>query len=347
MATPMPEPYPFSDEQIERLARRVVEMREAWEFDVFWLGVGVAGEPLKEATDEQRTLRREMTRRIALRVLELRPDLDTDADLRDAQITIRVPSGRFSIYQRPEYVYGRYLKLGRDFPQTKWPCRRCAGPKCPHCGGTGKVYPTSVEEMIAEVLLPAYGAESTTLLAIGREDVDVRHLGRGRPFALELHQPRRRRVDPAPLEPQVRESSDGRVAVRRLRRADGALVAAIKAAQPDKTYHAACRADGPVDRARLAGIGRIRDLLLDQRTPRRVAHRRADLVRKRYVRRASVFPGSTPDRFEMRLTVQTGTYIKEFVSGDDGRTRPSVSEMLGVACECVALDVVDVDWREP
>lgn len=343
----MPEPYPFSDEQIERLARRIVKLRETWEFDVFWLGLRVAGEPLKQATEEQKTLRREMNRRIALRVLKLRPDLDTEADLRDAQITLDVPSGRLSIHQRPEYVYGRYVKLGRDFPQTKWPCQRCSGPTCRRCGGTGKVYPTSVEEMIAEILIPAHGAEATTLLAIGREDVNVRHLGRGRPFALQLHQPRRRRVDLGPLESRIGERWRGRIGVRGLRRADAALVAEIKAAQPDKTYHAVCQAAGPVASDLLAELGRTRDLLLQQRTPLRVAHRRVDMVRPRHVRCVSVLPGPTPDRFEMRLTVQSGTYIKEFVSSDEDRTRPSVSTMLGAPCECVALDVVDVAWREP
>jgi tRNA pseudouridine synthase 10 len=44
----------------------------------------------------------------------------------------------------------------------------------------------------------------------------------------------------------------------------------------------------------------------------------------------------------LRLRTESGTYVKEFVHGDQGRTRPSLSELLGVACEVKALDVLEV-----
>ena len=42
------------------------------------------------------------------------------------------------------------------------------------------------------------------------------------------------------------------------------------------------------------------------------------------------------------MTAEAGTYIKEWVHGDGGRTRPSLSERLGVACEVLELDVLDI-----
>jgi len=36
-------------------------------------------------------------------------------------------------------------------------------------------------------------------------------------------------------------------------------------------------------------------------------------------------------------------YIKELISGDGGRTKPSLSELLGTETEVKELDVVDVD----
>ena len=36
-------------------------------------------------------------------------------------------------------------------------------------------------------------------------------------------------------------------------------------------------------------------------------------------------------------------WFQEFVHGDFGRTRPSVGDMLGCACDILQLDVVDVD----
>ena len=42
------------------------------------------------------------------------------------------------------------------------------------------------------------------------------------------------------------------------------------------------------------------------------------------------------------LKTSHGTYVKEFISGDDNRTKPSVSEILGVPCYCEKLDVLEI-----
>lgn len=43
---------------------------------------------------------------------------------------------------------------------------------------------------------------------------------------------------------------------------------------------------------------------------------------------------------KLNLTTQAGTYVKEFVHGDFGRTCPSISTMFGgVAVDVLALDV--------
>ena len=35
-------------------------------------------------------------------------------------------------------------------------------------------------------------------------------------------------------------------------------------------------------------------------------------------------------------------YVKEFISGDNRRTDPSITSLLGTHCECMLLDVVEV-----
>jgi hypothetical protein len=47
------------------------------------------------------------------------------------------------------------------------------------------------------------------------------------------------------------------------------------------------------------------------------------------------------------LTTSAGTYVKEFVHGDDGRTVPSLKELLGVkdaAVETLDVTKVHLDW---
>ncbi|MEM2676710.1 MAG: tRNA pseudouridine(54/55) synthase Pus10, partial [Candidatus Bathyarchaeia archaeon] len=45
---------------------------------------------------------------------------------------------------------------------------------------------------------------------------------------------------------------------------------------------------------------------------------------------------------EMRVRCQGGLYVKELVSGDEGRTTPSVSEILGQKAKPIKLDVLNV-----
>ena len=64
---------------------------------------------------------------------------------------------------------------------------------------------------------------------------------------------------------------------------------------------------------------------IDQRTPERVSHRRADLVRKRQVIDIGVL-GEENGLYRLEVVGEGGLYIKELVSGDGGRTTPSLAE---------------------
>jgi len=48
---------------------------------------------------------------------------------------------------------------------------------------------------------------------------------------------------------------------------------------------------------------------------------------------------------ELEIEAQGGAYIKEFISGDDGRTIPSIASILGTESTCVELDVIAVDQK--
>ena len=47
--------------------------------------------------------------------------------------------------------------------------------------------------------------------------------------------------------------------------------------------------------------------------------------------------------FEALIRSDGGLYIKELISGDDGRTTPSFTEILGVNTHCIELDVIGVE----
>lgn len=72
------------------------------------------------------------------------------------------------------YLQGRYLKFKRGLSQTPWVL------------DGQRMGESSVEECIGEIALPYFRGKGYKFHTAGREDVDVRMLGNGRPFILEI-----------------------------------------------------------------------------------------------------------------------------------------------------------------
>ncbi|RUS19563.1 hypothetical protein BC937DRAFT_87268 [Endogone sp. FLAS-F59071] len=101
------------------------------------------------------------------------------------------------------------------------------------------------------------------------------------------------------------------------------------------------------------------ELVIQQKSPIRVMQRRSLLVRPKHIYSlvASLAydaddPNLNPAKRHfviMRIRAEAGTYIKEFVHGDLGRTRPSLGDRWagGVHAEILALDVLEVDLEWP
>jgi tRNA pseudouridine synthase 10 len=258
--------------------------------------------------------------------------------------------------QRPPvkvFVEGRYRKLSRDLPQTVFFCPDCKGhPRrrkgCARCEGFGKLTRDSVQELVGWVLGAAFQTRKNKFHGAGREDVNVRMLGEGRPFVMEMVNPKVLDVDLAACEAEINRRNEGRLEVLGLHWAEKQRVQVVKEARRAKEYRALVRAEPAVDLERAqALVGRR--FSVAQRTPGRVAHRRADLERERWVEVVSVAPAAE-GALEIVLRTQHGTYVKEAISGEGGATRPSLSELLGVRCECLELDVtniLDEEGRSP
>ena len=243
----------------------------------------------------------------------------------------------------PLFIAGRYNKFSREIPQTIWPCRVCHGKGCDHCHGKGKMYPTSVQEIIGDVAVGMCGGKEHFFHGMGREDIDARMLGDGRPFVLEISDPKVRNID---LEELKRRSDNDLAAFRDLHFVKREAVERYKGAASDKVYHVHVIANGKVNKERVIEVAlSFKNANIDQRTPRRVEHRRADLVRRRRIHWVKA-DAIGEDSFDLELETDSGTYVKEFVSGDDGRSVPSFSERLGMPCKVETLDVLTIDYHE-
>ncbi|XP_047325747.1 tRNA pseudouridine synthase Pus10 [Impatiens glandulifera] len=241
----------------------------------------------------------------------------------------------FHCHRTSVYVGGRYLKYSRNVSQTRWII------------DDERKGEASVEELIGGSILPLCKGDNYKFHAAGREDIDVRMLGSGRPFLIEIqnacHVPCNTTLKE--IEEQINNRESKLVAVKNLKLLDSKLWALMREgeAEKQKQYTALVWISRPLSDDDLKTLSSFKDMPVLQRTPIRVLHRRSPLDREKIIHwmKVETIAGNS-QYFLLHLCTQAGTYIKEFVHGDLARTHPSVGSILGCRAEILQLDVTDV-----
>lgn len=215
-----------------------------------------------------------------------------------------------------------------------------------------------MEEIITESVKKALNAKHCRMHPCGREDIDVRCLGNGRPFVMEV-------IEPYSL-PNVDNlqkacefvgtkeglNTEGDVELVMLTNAKPSLWETMQtiAEEKKKGYRCVVWSANKVTREQLNNLEMISrnintpdcdgrpSLEILQKTPLRVLHRRSLLDRKRHI--YDIETALINDHFFLlSIVTSAGTYVKEFVHGDLGRTVPSMCSLLQCQCDILQLDV--------
>ncbi|MEM3368890.1 MAG: tRNA pseudouridine(54/55) synthase Pus10, partial [Thermoproteota archaeon] len=229
----------------------------------------------------------------------------------------------------PVYVYGKYRKLSSGISQTR---------------KVGKDPLTSVEGLLASVFVPAFKAKDVKLHGAGREDVDALMLGSGRPFVLEIIEPKKRIANLSFLEDTFNSSFNGIAEIGSLRFCNRKDVVKIKmiGEKISKVYRLKVEVDKIPSKEEIAKVEKIvQNLVISQRTPTRVLWRRTDKVRKKIIKWIKI-SAINEKEIEVVLEAQGGTYVKEFIDGDNGRTKPSLAELLNTPLKWKSLEVLEI-----
>lgn len=317
----------------EKLLREIVGLEED------------AGEPIN----------RELNREVGKRVGEI-TDKRVNFDRPDVVVLLHLERDDVEVSINPAFVYGRYQKRDRDIPQTEWPCTDCGSSgkqlgangtePCDGCDGTGYRYDRSVEGLTVPSVVEAMGGSEGIFHGAGREDVDARMIGTGRPFVIEVKDPQVRRPDLETIEEDISERADGAVVVTDLEFCTYDMVERVKELPASKIYRATVRFAEPVTEESLqTALAALDGATVEQFTPQRVDHRRANLTRERTV---YSIDGElmSPTEGIVELHGEGGLYVKELISGDDGRTEPSLAGHLGVDATVESLDVLAVEGED-
>ncbi len=326
------------NEIIEEASVKAARLASSYDAESFLIGCRISRETaereeelkLKHSLIYAESIRSEIKREVGKRVSEI-TGLEPCFEEPDLTLIVDFEAGDVEPIVSPLLIKGLYWKTGRRVSQSLWITRRGE-----------RRYNFSVEEAF-HPLLKLYQASRIVLHAAGREDADARMLGTGRPLIVELKEPQRRRVSLKEAEEEVNKSNPV-VKVRligKARRRDVRLYKSEKL-RLRKTYRALILVDRPLS-SRDASIleERLSRAEIVQRTPLRVLHRRADTTRRRIVYGVAVRRLSA-HLLEALIEAEGGLYVKELVSGDEGRTKPSFSEILGSQARCIELDVVSV-----
>lgn len=339
-------------ENIENIAKEVIKALDDYEYSNFLIGIRVAGDII-EREDKLRSefgieygesIRMEFSREIGKEVSKL-SGKNVEFKSPDVVVIISIPNLDINVNPMPIYIFGRYRKLVRGIPQSKWYCSRCWGKGCEKCNWTGKKYSTSIEELIVEPILMAAGGKRAKFHGAGREDVDAIVLGNGRPFIVEIKEPKKRTIDLKYLEEVINKNAEGKVEVFELKYSNRKTVKKIKERSKiaEKTYRALVEVGREISNEELEKLEKsFNSCNIYQYTPTRVLHRRADKLRikKVYEMKAKKINDRT---LELIIRCQGGLYVKELISGDGGRTKPSVAEILGTEAKCIELDVISIN----
>ncbi len=246
----------------------------------------------------------------------------------DVEIIVDVLSGDVSIEIKPIYVYSRYRKLIRGVSQVQLRLNVIS----------------SLQKILNEHLCPKFNCEEVIVHASGREDVDVRMLGNGRPLIISIVRPRKRpsidivknmlNIDNEPVE----------IITEFLKFSTRSDIKKLKsqATRHAKIYRALVLFDKDVDDLKLKSLEEyFHNRQIIQYTPRRIKRKSPKKKRVRIVYELKTFKINSR-LVEFYIKCQGGLYVKEFITGDEGRTSPSISDTLGINAIPLTLDVLDV-----
>jgi len=241
------------------------------------------------------------------------------------------------------FVAGRYRKICRNLPHSPWILEG------------QRILDDSIQEIIAENVSEYFGVLSTQIIfsSSGREDVDVRCLGEGRPFVLEIPNSKMTKLPQkiaAEIELNIEKSN--RISVINLQIVNRSELVHIKTGEENKKkiYRALCVLNEPATNEIMEKLNLPNGFVTQQITPIRVLHRRPLHTRPKTVYNVkATIDEKRKNVIILDLITQAGCYIKELVHGEFGRTNPSISSIIGKPIDIMALDVngIDLDWPTP
>jgi len=337
-------------DHLDEIAKRAIDKISKYEFKTYLVGCKLSDDLANKqdkffeivGADFSENIKSEINREIG-KIIEKEMKKKMDRKNPDIVITVDLKTNTIRTQVKSLFVYGEYQKLARGIPQATWYCPYCHGKGCVHCHGTGLLHPTSVQMIIEKPFLKLLRAKKSKFHAAGREDIDARCLA-WRPFVIELVKPKKRKLNLREVTKQINKSKKVKVRKLKILKEGKEMVRYLKSAKFDKTYRLVVEFEKPIDKEKLKKLKGLEGATIKQATPLRVVHRRADKIRRRKVRKIR-WKLLSKKKLEILVTTESGLYVKELVTGDNGRTAPNVADTIENKPKKILLDVVKIHTK--
>ncbi len=325
--------------KIDSLSRKVIDTLKSIdvEFKTYHVGTKIPKDYLMRelevstsiGSEWSESIKRELNRIIGKIIKNYIGDYKEFSRLNpDIEIIVDVINEDVSIDIKPLYLYTRYRKIIRGVSQVQLKLNVI----------------TSLQKILNEHICNILNSDEVIVHASGREDVDVRMLGKGRPMVMMICRPKKRpdieklrsilSIDNEPIELLLEylkysEKKD----IRKLK---------SEATRHVKIYRALIYLSSDVSDEQLRSLeAYFHNRQIIQYTPKRIKRKSPRKKRIRMVYEVRAFK-ICEKVVELFIKCQGGLYVKELITGDEGRTSPNISDVLGVNAIPVLLDVLDV-----
>ncbi|MCK5023268.1 MAG: tRNA pseudouridine(54/55) synthase Pus10 [Candidatus Aenigmarchaeota archaeon] len=314
----------FSD--LPKISKDVLDSVKKIDFETFLVGIKM-NDPLvinEETLWENvgmkysESIKTEMGREITKIVLS-KKGKKVEHNRPDVLIIFDMSTKKLEIFPNSIFVHGEYKKYVRGLPQT-----------------SSKRHGKAVQDIIAKPFIAKTKAKEHTLHALGREDKDARCLV-WRPFVLELKGPIKRKLDLVEIKKQINKGA--KVKVNNLRITKKGEIAVLKSKMPYKVYSIVVDFEEP-----LKSPENVKKLVgnVKQRTPSRLLSSKTERAKNKKVKSIK-WKRINNIRYRFEITTESGMFVNELISGDFGRTVPSLGKVLGNRAKIKEFDLIGLE----
>jgi tRNA pseudouridine synthase 10 len=228
------------------------------------------------------------------------------------------------VISRPLAFAGVYIKKSRGLPQKQDKCASCGGKGCNSCNYSGLSGYNSVEGIIANELVQITKGQTPKFTWIGSEDQSSLVLGSGRPFYVRVFNPKKRKLKNKTIK------GNGIKAILN-------MINCIPVIQPRFTVKTKIhiRCENALTKKILKKLNSLSGSKVTFENKSKMGIKSIHSVRVRQL---------DSNQFTLTIVADGGLMIKQLVGGEE-YMKPNISEILGMKCECLMFDILDVQLQ--